>query len=356
MEDGYQEHATAAIHADDVLREAPDIAPPLRPSTTFTRSEHGPSYRRDWDPTTRQVEAVIGALEGGPAVFYPSGMAAVGALLRHLAPARVALPDECYHGVRTLVEAAAHRGTWDLVPGDRLEQGDIDWLETPSNPTCSITDIAAVAATNRSRGVLTVVDATFATPVLQQSLACGADFVMHSTTKFISGHSDAMGGVIVGSDGDEAAELIAERTREGYVPGALETWLTLRGLRTLPLRIERQSASALEVAKFLAGGVPLVHYPGLASHPGHAVAAGQMTAFGGMVSFEMRDREQAAEVVSGLRLFGVATSLGGVESLAEHRIVSDPHAPPALIRLSIGLEAPDDLIQDLAQAIAAATV
>jgi cystathionine gamma-synthase len=351
MTDAYEFDATAALHADRSLRETPDIAPPLRSSTTFTRTEGGPSYRRDWDPTTRRVEAVIGALEGGHAVCFPSGMAAVGALLRHLRPARVSLPHECYHGVRELAMAAEEEGAWDLVAPDRLEPGDVEWLETPSNPTCRITDIAAVSDANQTRGVTTVVDATFATPVLQRTLQLGADYVMHSTTKFIAGHSDAMGGVIVTGDAAEAALLIDERAREGYVPGALETWLTLRGLRTLPLRVERQSTTALEVATHLTRKAPIVHYPGLESHPGHAVAARQMTGFGGIVSFEMSDRDTAAAVVSRLRLFWVATSLGGVESLAEHRIVSDPSAPPGLIRLSIGLEAAADLVGDLDQAI-----
>ncbi len=353
MTDTSEADATAALHADRALRDTPDIAPPLRPSTTFTRSQGGPSYRRDWDPTTRRVEAVIGALEGGHAVCYPSGMAAVGALLRHLGPRRVSLPGECYHGVRALAAAAEAEGAWRLVPPERLEDGDVEWLETPSNPTCHITDIAAVCEVNRPRGVTTVVDATFATPVLQSTLQLGADYVMHSTTKFISGHSDAMGGAIVTADPDEAATLIEARGREGYVPGALEIWLTLRGLRTLPLRVERQSATALEVATHLADRVPVVHYPGLESHPGHAVATRQMTAFGGIVSFEMSDREAAAAVVSHLRLFAVATSLGGVESLAEHRTVTDPYASPGLIRLSIGLEAVGDLIADLDQAITA---
>jgi cystathionine gamma-synthase len=351
MTDAYEHQATTALHADSSLREAPDLAPPLRPSTTFTRTTDGPSYRRDWDPTTRRVEAVIGALEGGFAVFYPSGMAAVGALLRHLRPSRLSLPPECYHGVRTLAAAAAEEGTWDLVAPEQLEAGDVDWRETPSNPTCTLTDIAAVGEVNRARAVTTVVDATFATPVLQSSLRLGADFVMHSTTKFISGHSDAMGGVIVAAVAAPAEALVNERTREGLVPGSLETWLTLRGLRTLPLRVVRQSGTALEVAGFLAGRVPVVHYPGLESHPGHAVATRQMAGFGGIVSFEMSDQETAAAVVSRLRLFAVATSLGGVESSAEHRVVTDPAAPPGLIRLSIGLETPGDLIGDLDQAI-----
>lgn len=343
--------ATAALHADRSLRDSPDVGPPLRPSTTFVHTDGGPTYRRDWDPTTRRLEAVLGALEGGHAVCYPSGMAAVGALLRHLRPSRISLPDECYHGVRALSEAAEAAGEWMQTDPSRLGSGDVQWLETPSNPTCRITDIAAVATANRQRGVITVVDATFATPALQSSLQLGADFVMHSTTKAISGHSDAMGGVTITPDEAVAGDLAEARTREGYVPGSLETWLTLRGARTLPLRIAHQSASAVAVAEFLAARLDVVHYPGLESHPGHGVAARQMTAFGAMVSFELPNREEAAAVISRLRVFTVATSLGGVESLAEHRVVSDPSAPPGLIRLSIGLEAPSDLIADLEGAL-----
>jgi cystathionine gamma-synthase len=199
--------------------------------------------------------------------------------------------------------------------------------------------------------VITVVDATFATPILQSSLELGADFVVHSTTKAISGHSDAMGGVAITTNEAVAGDLAEARAREGYVPGSLETWLTLRGTRTLPLRVTHQSATAAAVARFLETRLDVVHYPGLESHPGHHIAARQMAAFGAMVSFELANREAAAAVVSRLRVFTVATSLGGVESLAEHRVVSDPTAPPGLIRLSIGLEAPSDLVADLEQAL-----
>jgi cystathionine gamma-synthase len=234
-----------------------------------------------------------------------------------------------------------------------LGSGDVWWVETPSNPTCRITDVAAVATEARRRGVVVVVDATFATPVLQDTLGLGADFVMHATTKFIAGHSDAMGGVLVTTDADAAERLRRDRSRDGLVPGSLETWLTLRGVRTLPLRVARQSSSALEIARYLAGVVPVVHYPGLESDPGHAVASRQMSAFGGVVSFDVVTAARAGAVVRSLRLFRDATSLGGVESLAEHRRGTDPHAPEGLVRLSIGLEDPGALIADLAAALAA---
>jgi cystathionine gamma-synthase len=346
---------TAALHADGPLAELPDVAPPLRPATTFDRVGGGDTYRRAGHETVRRLEAVLGSLEGGHAVVYPSGMGAVDSLLRHVHPRRVALPEERYHGVYDLVHHEAERGRWSVVAPEVLEEGDIWWLETPSNPTCRITDIAAVAAEARERGVIVAVDATFATPVLQATLALGAHYAMHSTTKFIGGHSDAMGGVIVTADESTAADLREARTRHGLVPGAMETWLTLRGVRTLPLRVARQSASALAVAEHLVGRVAAVHYPGLRSDPGHAVASRQMSAFGGVLAFDVETAEAAAAIVRSFAVFRRATSLGGVESLAEHRLDSDPDAGPGIIRLSIGLEEPEVLTADLDRALAASS-
>jgi cystathionine gamma-synthase len=342
---------TTALHADDDLAELPDVAPALRPSTTFERTRDGRIYRRDGDETTERLEAVIGALEGGHSVVYPSGMAAVTAVLDHVRPARIALPDDVYHGVRVLVGKEAERGSWALVAEDRLEEGDVWWVETPSNPKCLVTDLAVVAAEAARRGVVTVADATFATPVLQQTLSFGIDLSIHATTKFIAGHSDAMGGVVTTSDLRVAEELRSSRTIGGAVPGTLETWLTLRGIRTLPLRVHRQSASAAQVAEYLHGAVDRVWYPGLPDHPGHEIALRQMDGFGGVLSFEVDSADTAAAVIAGLEVFTNATSLGGVESLAEHRLRSDPTAPPGLIRLSVGLESPEALIDDLQQAL-----
>ena len=283
---------TQALHADAHLAELPDVAPPIRPATTFNRGG-GDIYRRDSHETVRRLEAVLGALEGGHAVMYPSGMGAVAAILRHLRPRRIFLPDERYYRVYDHVHVEAERGMWEVVTSNDLHSGDVWWVETPSNPRCLITDVAAVSARAHDRGAVVVVDATFASPVLQDSLALGADYVMHATTKFVAGHSDAMGGVLVSEDADTAAELRLMRSRDGLVPGALETWLTLRGLRTLPLRVYRQSATALEVAGHLAGKVPVVHYPGLEDDPGHAVATRQMRAFGGVVSFDLEDERRA---------------------------------------------------------------
>jgi cystathionine gamma-synthase len=347
----YNDPATVALHADGDIAELPDIAPAIRPATTFARDSTARFYRRDSHETTERLEAVLGALEGGSAVAYPSGMAAVAAILRHIRPRRIALPEDVYHGVRALVGREALHGTWQITTTDALGKGDVWWVETPSNPKCLITDVAEVATMAHSRGVHVVVDATFATPVLLRSLDLGADFVVHAATKFIAGHSDAMGGVAVSVDDEVAAELRDARRDDGAVPGALETWLALRGVRSLPLRVERQSGSALAIAEHLTGRVPRVWYPGLPGHPGHDVAVRQMAAFGGVLSFEVESEAHAARLVKALRVFRNATSLGGVESLAEHRIEADAKAPKGLIRLSVGLESPVDLIADLDQAM-----
>ncbi len=359
----HDDPATVALHADGELAELPDIAPAIRPATTFAKDANRFAkastpryYRRESHETTERLEAVLGALEGGSAVMYPSGMAAVAAVLRFLRPRRIALPEDVYHGVRSFVGREATHGTWEVTASALLAAGDVWWVETPSNPKCLVTDIADVAAAARPRGVHVVVDATFATPVLQRSLGLGADFVVHAATKFIAGHSDAMGGVVVSGDEAVAAQLREIRSDNGAIPGALETWLALRGVRSLPLRVERQSASALAVAEHLSSYLPQVWYPGLPNHPGHDVAVRQMTAFGGVLSFEVESAARAARLVNAVRLFRNATSLGGVESLVEHRIEADAEAPPGLIRLSVGLESPVDLIADLDQAHAASGV
>lgn len=343
---------TAALHADAGIDDGPDVAPPIRMSTTFDRtSQSDLVYRRDHHRTTERLEAVLGALEGGFAVAYPSGMAAVAAVLRRLQPRRIALPADVYHGTRSFVLEEASRGAWSVVDEGDLAEGDVRWVETPSNPRVLVTDIAAAAARAAGAGATVIVDSTFATPVLQRPLELGARFVVHATTKAIAGHSDAMGGVVATASEEEAASLLQRRGLDGSIPGGLDVWLTLRGVRTLPLRVERQSATAHAVAAFLEERVPRVWYPGLAGHPGHEVAARQMRGYGGMLSFEMESFAAAAAVAAGLRLFRRATSLGGVESLAEHRRVTDPSAPAGLIRLSIGLEAAGDLVADLGRAL-----
>lgn len=342
---------TQALHGDAGIVDAADIAPPIHVASTYDRSEQGDLvYRRNHHITTQRLEAVLGALEGGEAVVYPSGMAAIASLLRYLNPTRIYLPADVYHGTRSYVASAPHG--WEAVEGfDELGPRDVAWLETPSNPKCLITDIAEVTAALGPRGVTVVVDSTFATPVLQQPLSLGADYVVHSSTKYIGGHSDAMGGVVVTADPNRAAELLAARAADGTIPGSLDVWLTLRGVRTLPLRIARQAETAAAIADYLEGRGLLVWYPGLATHPGHEVAVRQMRSGGAIVSFELASYEEAAGAVTRFGVFRRATSLGGVESVVEHRASVNPLAPPGLLRLSVGLEAPSDLIADLDQVL-----
>jgi cystathionine gamma-synthase len=340
-----------ALHADRPVDDGPDIAPPLHLTTTYDQTGQSDLvYARKHHPTRDRLEAVLGGLEGGEAVCYPSGMAAIAAVLLHLRPRRVTLPGEdLYPGTRELLEAGAAAGDWELGPG-----GDLVFVETPSNPRCIVTDVAAAAADAHDRDARLVVDATFATPVLLRPLDLGADLVVHSTTKFIAGHSDALGGVAATADGATAAALRAARARDGAVPGVLETWLTLRGVRTLPLRVERQSATATEIAAMLSRhpAVARVWHPSLPGHPGSDAAARQMRAPGGMLSFELASEADALAVAGRLRLFRRATSLGAVESLVEHRRRADPRVPATLLRVSVGLESPGALIDDLERALA----
>jgi cystathionine gamma-synthase len=344
---------TAAIHADAGLEDAPDIAPPLHLSTTFASdNEDGLIYSRMEQPTRRRLEAVLGALEGGSAVVYASGQAATMAALLHLRPRRVALARGGYHGTHAVIESLRPFGLATAPLDAPLEAGDVVWLETPKNPTCEVADIAAHAARAHAAGATLVVDGTFAPPVLQQPLALGADLVMHSTTKFLSGHSDALGGVLVAPSAETAGQLRAARTTAGSVPGALETWLTLRGVRTLGVRVRRQVETATRVAAWLEGRVARVWHPSRPGHPGHDVARRQMRGPGAILSLELDTEEAARALPRHLALVRDATSLGGVESLVEWRRRQDPEAAPTLLRVSVGLEDPEDLIADLEQALA----
>jgi len=344
--------ATVAIHADDSIETGPDVAPPIHVSTTYNRADQADFvYRRSEHATTDRLEAVLGALDGGHAVVYPSGMSAVLAVLRSVRPTQVALPDDVYHGTRKLVHTEAAAGVLRVVPPSELRNGDLLWIETPSNPKCDISDIAALAGSATADGVTMAVDSTFGTPVLQRPLGLGADLVVHSSTKFIAGHSDAMGGVVVTRSARAAEALRYRRMEDGATPGALDVWLTLRGVRTLPLRIERQSHTATEVAAWLAPRVAAVWHPSLSSHAGHDVAKRQMSGFGGVLSFDAGSGAAAEAFVERLQVFRRATSLGGVESLAEWRRSVDESAPEGLIRLSMGLEAAADLITDLDNAL-----
>ncbi len=368
---------TRAIHADGGADRATGaVAPPIHLSTTFLHAPdgerlHGRLYAREGNPTQDRLEAALAALEGGErALAFASGMAAAAALAESLPEGgHVLFHRDLYHGVRTLADERF--GRWGLTAsfadlGDaaaaRAELRDetaLVWVETPTNPLLEIVDLEAAAALAREAGALFVVDGTFASPALQRPLALGADVVLHSTTKYLGGHSDVLGGALVFRRADElATRTEALRHRLGAVAAPFSSWLVLRGLRTLACRMERHSANALAVARALAGhpGLAAVLYPGLAGHPGHSIAARQMRGgFGGMLSLRVAGgREGALRAASRLELFTHATSLGGVESLVEHRASvegPDSTTPGDLLRLSIGLEHPDDLIEDLVRAL-----
>jgi cystathionine gamma-synthase len=352
------------------------IAPPIHLSTTFARDDRNEligstQYIREGNPTQSQLEEALAPLEGGPvALAFASGMAAGTALLQTLTSgAHIILPDDAYYGYRvTAFDFLRHWGIrTDLVAMEDLSalkaairpETRLVWLESPSNPLMKITDLSGAIAIAREAGAATIVDNTFATPVLQRPIALGADVVLHSTTKYIGGHSDVQGGALIFARKGELSEKV-EHARHilGGVGSPFNAWLILRGVRTLALRMERHSSNALAVARALARNpaVSAVHYPGLESDPGHATAKRQMSAFGGMLSFRVRaGREAAVRAVGRARLITRATSLGGTESLIEHRATSEgptSRTPQDLIRLSVGLEHPDDLIEDLEQALA----
>lgn len=366
---------TVSVHAGN----APDaatgaVAPPIHLATTF---RHGPAgervagyeYQREGNPTNDRLREAIAALEGGEdALVFASGMAAQAGLLECLpAGARVLIPDDCYTGLRMLcAEYLPERGVkavevdmsnLDAVRAACADGVSVLWVETPSNPRMTISDIAALAALGHAHGAVVVVDNTFATPLLQQPLALGADVVMHSTTKYFGGHSDVLGGALVFKRRDD---LFARAAHRLHITGAslapFSAWLILRGCRSLGARMAMHCANARRVAEFLATRpeVERVNWPGLAGHPGHAVAARQMRDFGGMMSIELRGGREAALAFAGrLRVFTNATSLGGCESLIEHRASVEgahPRSPQNLLRLSVGLEHADDLVEDLRQA------
>ncbi|HEY5882748.1 MAG TPA: PLP-dependent transferase [Nakamurella sp.] len=319
--------------------------------------------------TWRALEDAVGALEGGTAVAFGSGMAAAAAILESMPTgASVVVPADCYAGVRALLADGAAHGRWkvtavDITDTPATEQAawaaDLLWLESPTNPLIDVADLPRLCAFGRDRSARVVVDNTFATPLLQQPLAFGADHVLHSATKFIGGHSDLLMGLVVARDAESAESIRRRRMLAGGTPGALEAYLALRGLRTMPVRLDRAQASAGDLAARLAEhpAVSRVRYPGLASDPGHARAAAQMTGFGAMLAFEVAGGAAAGDAVcAGVRVAVSATSLGGVESTVERRakLPGQEHIPPGLIRMSVGLEHIEDLWADLDQALRAA--
>jgi cystathionine gamma-synthase len=369
---------TIAVHAGGAVDPATGaVAPPIHLSTTF---EHGPAaevplgflYIRDGNPTQARLEQALAAVEGGEAALvFASGMAAGAAYLQTLpAGSHVLFHRDLYYGFRTLAHEYLPR--WGLA-ADAVDLADdgalaaalrpetrLIWAETPTNPLLEVLDLRRLAATAQAHGASLLVDGTVASPALQRPLELGADVVLHATTKYLGGHSDVQGGALVlrRRDPEVAARLERVRHDLGAVASPFNSWLALRGLRSLPCRMERHSANAMAVAGALAARpeVAAVHYPGLPSHPGHEIARRQMHAFGGLLSFRVAGgREHALRTASRLRLFLNATSFGGGESLIEHRASAEgahSTAPPDLLRASIGLEHPDDLIADLLQALA----
>ncbi|CAI7981176.1 MULTISPECIES: cystathionine gamma-synthase [unclassified Parafrankia] len=373
---------TVAVHAGQEPDPATGaVVVPIHPASTFAQDgvgglRAGFEYARSGNPTRAALEASLTALErGAAALAFASGLAASDALLRAVCRpgSHVVIPGDAYGGTyrlfaRVLAEWGVEHTAVDLsdpaaaVAAIRPGATALVWCETPTNPMLAIADIAALAAVAHQAGALLVVDNTFASPYLCQPLTLGADAVVHSTTKYLGGHSDVVGGAVVTASAELAERVRFVQNAAGAVPGPFDAWLVLRGIRTLAVRMDRHCANAREIAALLAGhtAVSAVHYPGLASHPGHDVAAKQMRDFGGMVSFQVRAGAEAAlAVCAATRLFTLAESLGGVESLIEHparmthaSVAGSPLAvPDDLVRLSVGIEAADDLVADLEQAL-----
>ena len=339
---------------------------PIVPASNFRAASSGPAGREyargDGTPGWEAFEQLIADLEGGPAVCFASGMAAITAVLELLpVGARVVAPQDSYTALRGLLEdGAAAGGRWrvrtvDMTRDDELRDAlsgaDLVWLETPSNPMLHVVDIAEIAAAAKAAGALVAVDNTFATPLLQNPLELGADFVVHSATKFIGGHSDLLLGAAVCRRPEDHARLIRRREVAGATPGALECFLALRGARTLAVRLRQAQESAGELARRLAvhPAVGRVRYPGLPDHPAHALAARQMRGYGAVLSFEVADAPTADAVCAHLQVIAHATSLGGVESTIERRekLPGQEHVPAGLLRLSVGCEHIEDLWADL---------
>jgi cystathionine gamma-synthase len=366
---------TRAIH----VGQEPDpatgaIITPIYQTSTYVQEavgQHkGYDYARVANPTRSALEACLASLEGAAhGLAYSSGLGATTTVMHLVDPGeRILAVNDVYGGVyRMLSQVYEPKGyVCDWAPADEIaaaidERTRLVWIETPTNPLLNVVDIRAVAESARRAGAILVVDNTFATPYLQRPLELGADLVVHSTTKYLGGHSDVIGGFVATNDPALAERLRFLQKSLGAVPGPFDCWLVLRGIKTLALRMQKHCENARAVAEFLDGhpAVERVLYPGLAAHPGHEVAARQMRDFGGMVSFLAESEEEAVALVARTKLFQLAESLGGVESLIEHpyrmthgSTVEGPTAPPRnLVRLSVGIESADDLIADLETAL-----
>ena len=370
--------ATRAVQAlGEIDEQTGALVPAMQPSTTFVRDadyqlRDGYVYGRDTCPTVQHAERIICDLEDGAgALLYPSGLAASAAMAALVQTGqRIAAPQVMYHGAIDWLKQLESDGRIGLDLYDAADpvsmaqairpgQTSMVWVETPANPSWDTVDIEAAAVMARDSDAWLVVDSTAATPVLTQPITLGADFVVHSATKYLGGHSDVTAGAVIAKHAGRWLDQLAwNRSRGGANANAFDAWLLIRGMRTLHLRVERACENAMAIARFLEAqpSVERVHYPGLESHPQHLIAKRQMQGgFGGMLSIELKDGADAARrLVKRTRLFQPATSLGGVESLIEHRkAVEGPHSvvPDNLVRLSVGIEHLDDLMADLTQAL-----
>jgi cystathionine gamma-synthase len=366
---------TLAVHAGRSVDGATGaVTPPIHLSSTFERAADGTLgdffYARHGNPNRTALETCLAALEGGAvAAAFASGAAATMSILQALSPGdHVVAPSDAYHGTTILLRDIL--GPWglgstfvDMADPAQVERAvrhetRVVWIETPSNPLLRVCDIERIAAVARGAGARCVVDNTWATPVLQRPFELGVDLILHSTTKYLGGHCDVLSGAVVArADDDFFGRIRTIQIQGGAVAPAFDCWLVMRGIRTLPYRMHGHCRNARAVAEFLARHprVEAVHFPGLPGHPGHAVAARQMQDFGGMLSFQVRGgRTDALAVAAKLRIVTRATSLGGPDSLIEHRASIEPPdkgTPENLLRVSVGLEHLDDLIEDFAQAL-----
>jgi cystathionine gamma-synthase len=357
--------ATIAITAGRGAHDpgSPIAVPPVL--SAVYREGGSTDYAREANPTWSALEEVLGALEGGQALVFSSGIAAIAAVLESLPiGARVVAPADAYTGLRSLLGDLAGRGRLAVTlveiadteaTASACAQADLLWIESPTNPLLAVADLPALVTAARAAGVITAVDNTFATPLLQRPLDLGVDVVVHSATKLLSGHSDVLCGAVVTRDETWHERLATRRRLHGAILGPMEAWLVLRGLRTLPLRLERAQASASDLAQRLMRhpAVVRVRYPGLVGDPGHARAAAQLRGFGTIVSFELRDAAAADRACAGVRLIEHVTSLGGIETTMErrNRQRGEEAVPPGLIRLSVGCENVEDVWADLDQAL-----
>jgi cystathionine beta-lyase/cystathionine gamma-synthase len=373
--------STVCIHAGQVPDPSTGaIITPIYQTSTYVQEalgvHKGYEYARTQNPTRSALEANLAAIENGKAAFaFASGMAAEGAVMTLLQSGdHVVVTDNTYGGTYRLFERVLRKYQLDFTYVDTAQIDEIRraigpstkmlFLETPTNPVLRLTDLGAACALAHEHGVFVVVDNTFASPYVQRPIDFGADLVVHSTTKFLNGHSDSVGGIVVAVRDEHSEWLKFVQNAEGAILGPMDAWLVLRGTKTLPIRMERHNVNALALAEYLASHpkVKHVHYPGLASHPQHQLAKCQMRGFGGLISFQLGSLERARTVLNSVRLMALAESLGGVETLISHpATMTHASVPPErraqigisddLVRVSVGIEDIDDLKEDLGQAL-----